>query len=214
MEPPNPHPPHRHPPIHVSTDNNRIKNITDLSSSSPHHRAQLAVWKRHRSESRDNVRALVEMAGVCSRGYCCKHTHEKKPGWPRQPRQRAPLPPAGQHCASSQWHRDRGEVNSRCIGSPSPRARPVNASVPPWCVMDQAPLQEVYTFPAWSRGGFFLFVFYPLCSCVSSSSSQNKFSSKIAIKSLWKFISIVAVIWKQKGNKDILLNVSSELISE
>lgn len=50
------------------------------------------------------------------------------------------------------------------------------------------PSQEVSSVPSLC---FFLF-----CGCVSAD--QNRFSSKMAIKSLWKFMSIVAAIWGEK----------------
>lgn len=44
------------------------------------------------------------------------------------------------------------------------------------------------------RVSFLLIFFSFLQLCFSCSSPQNRFSSKIAIKSLWKFMSIVAAI--------------------
>lgn len=45
-----------------------------------------------------------------------------------------------------------------------------------------------------SKGFLFVVFFSFLQLCFSCSSPQNRFSSKIAIKSLWKFMSIVAAI--------------------
>lgn len=79
----------------------------------------------------------------------------------------------------------------------------------------KASLKEVYIFQVLSWF-FFVFVFLKsfLQLCLSSSSSQNKFSSKIAIKSLWKFISIVAAIWKRKWTKNIFKIYGLDLIQE
>lgn len=61
--------------------------------------------------------------------------------------------------------------------------------VPLWCVVAKSPFRRSLHHPS-----FFLFFLFCLQSCFSNSSPQNRFSSKIAIKSLWKFMSIVAAI--------------------
>lgn len=63
-------------------------------------------------------------------------------------------------------------------------------------------LEEVYIIQA-----FFFFFLFCLQSCFSNSSPQNRFSSKIAIKSLWKFMSIVAAIWREKRTTKYFLYI-------
>lgn len=60
---------------------------------------------------------------------------------------------------------------------------------------------------------YFLFFFFFAFFCVyflqlrfSCSSSQNRFSSKIAIKSLWKFMSIVAAIWTGREKEQVSIS--------
>lgn len=58
---------------------------------------------------------------------------------------------------------------------------------------------------------FFLFFSLFLQLRFSCFHPQNKFSSKIAIKSLWKFMSIVAAIWREKKTIHLLLPRVSSL---
>lgn len=145
--------------------------------------------------SRYNIRAFYKITGMCSLGLlllphtirdqCDKGNCANRPPLPR--------------CATSKGQPNRGEVNLDCICGPSLRARHVNSvSVPLWWNMDKASLKKVYIFQVLSCFLFFVFFKSFLWLCLSSSSSQNKFSSKIAIKSLWKFISIAAIWNKEK----------------
>lgn len=54
---------------------------------------------------------------------------------------------------------------------------------------------------------FFSFFCFFLQLRFSCFHPQNKFSSKIAIKSLWKFMSIVAAIWKEKRTIKYFLSI-------
>lgn len=58
------------------------------------------------------------------------------------------------------------------------------------------------------RVSFLLFVSF-LQLCFSCSSPQNRFSSKIAIKSLWKFMSIVAAICGERRTTEHPIYIST-----
>ncbi len=87
-----------------------------------------------------------------------------------------------------------------CIQSPTTPSHLHTVRVPLRCVVAKSLFRGSLHHPS-----FFLFLFF-LQLRFSPSSPQNRFSSKIAIKSLWKFMSIVAAIWREKKTKQLSIS--------
>lgn len=88
-----------------------------------------------------------------------------------------------------QGQRDLRAPSSACPPPEGPSHRHT-VCVAPWCVVGKSLFR--------GRVRFFLFSFLSFFLSFRCCSPQNRFSSKIAIKSLWKFMSIVAAIWREK----------------
>lgn len=87
-----------------------------------------------------------------------------------------------------------GQTSPLSVRAQSQRGRPFHKPSVSLCGArsPNLSLEEVYIVRVFS---FFLFLFFLFLQFrFSFSSPQNRFSSKIAIKSLWKFMSIVAAI--------------------